>query len=223
MESSERYQLLMSEDGSHTVRLGDHGATFHSTKGAITESNHIFIGYGLTPVLESVKGPVTILEVGFGTGLNALLTLLESGERAVTYHAIEPNPLPLDIVEQLNYHQFLGHAAFGVLDKMHRIGPGVHEITDSFRLGIIASTLLEARLETEYDLVYFDPFDPNVQADLWTIPMFRKLHTAMKPGAILVTYSAKGQVRRDLQQVGFNVERLPGPPGKIHVTRATKV
>jgi tRNA U34 5-methylaminomethyl-2-thiouridine-forming methyltransferase MnmC len=216
-------RLVITGDGSHSVAVGDDRVTFHSMHGAITESKHIFIGYGLEPALKLSPGVIRILEVGFGTGLNALLTLLESPHHRVYYDAIEPNPLPRALAQALNYPEFLGKPSGDFFKRLHEAPlNSVHSIGPMFQFRIRASTLDDLNLESQYDLVYFDPFDPEYQPELWSHASFGKLISSMTAGGILVTYSAKGQVRRTMQDVGFRTERLPGPPGKRHVTRATK-
>lgn len=216
-------ELMLTRDGSHTVRLRDEGVTFHSLHGAITESMHLFIGYGFKPIRASGHHPVRILEAGFGTGLNALLTLLEAPHSDLLYDAIEPFPISMTMVSQLNYPEILGGRSGDYLNLLHQAAPDNRvAITEHFHLCKLSSTLEETALTGPYDLVYFDPFDPQHQPELWTVEMFTKLFLAMSSGAVLVTYSAKGAVRRAMQSAGFKVERLWGPPGKMHVTRAVK-
>lgn len=223
MDSGSGYRLVVTDDGSHTVRVGENGVTFHSTKGALTESRHIFMGYGLRPVLESIHGPVSILEIGFGTGLNALLTLLEAGDRSITYDAIEPHPLPESVLGELRYADHLTPPVQEAFEMIHRSPWDKWTVVgNGFRLRKTCSTLDETKLTGPYDLVFFDPFDPEYQPELWTQEVFERLFLAMARGAILVTYSSKGVVRRAMESVGFQVERLQGPPGKRHVTRAVK-
>ena len=218
-------ELVVTGDGSHTLynpRLKEH---YHSTFGAIQESKYIFIGSGLLYFPD--HSDLTVFEVGFGTGLNALLTLLEAEHHSIkiNYTAIEPSPLADTIYMQLNYPYLLG------LQKSLPLFKAIHEapfqktktITPGFSL-----TKIKGKLENyiiaprSVDLVYFDAFSPEVQPELWTEKIFRKLYGAMKPGGILVTYSAKGSVGRALNLAEFNVEKLPGPPGKREITRALK-
>lgn len=178
-------------------------------------------------------GPIRILEIGFGTGLNALLTINESMRSVirVAYDALEAYPLPDEIWQQLNFTEVIGKSqASGLNDPgklfsdLHRLGwDQVTQITPDFSIRKI-----HARLETfvpdqdVYDLIYFDAFDPVAQPGLWTVGIFEKLYRSMAAGGVLVTYSSKGSVKRALKSAGFIVERLTGPPGKRHMVRATK-
>jgi tRNA U34 5-methylaminomethyl-2-thiouridine-forming methyltransferase MnmC len=218
-------KLVVTGDGSHTLlqpRLNEH---YHSTFGAIQESRHIFISSGLGRFQDNSE--VAILEVGFGTGLNALLTILEADQRnlKVDYTAIEPQPIDAPVFLQLNYPYKLGlQASLGPFKAIHE-APFLKKtgITKGFSLVKMKGKLEIIKFSpTAFDLVYFDAFSPEVQPELWTDKIFRKLFNALKPGGILVTYSAKGSVTRALKLAGFRIEKLPGPPGKREITRALK-
>jgi tRNA U34 5-methylaminomethyl-2-thiouridine-forming methyltransferase MnmC len=218
-------KLFVTGDGSHTLfvpRLKEH---YHSTFGAIRESKHIFIDSGLLYFPDHSE--LNIFEVGFGTGLNTLLTILEAERHTikVNYLTIEPEPLGEAIYMQLNYPYILGlQSSLQPFKAIHE-APFVKKtfITPGFSL-----TKMKGKLESNilspgsFDLVYFDAFSPEVQPELWTEKIFRKLSDGMKSGGILVTYSAKGSVSRALKTAGFKVEKLPGPPGKREFTRAKK-
>ena len=187
---------------------------------------HVFIEAGLSH-LDQATGPVNVLEIGFGTGLNALLTLLEAERlgKNFEYTAIEAFPLERDLWQQLNYPRMLCplHDT-GIYEKLHFAPWGKpEEITNLFRLHKIHIRLEEFSPPVEtFDLVYFDAFSPSTQPELWTKEIFMKLFLSMKPGAILTTYSVKGDVIRALKASGFIVEKIPGPPGKRQITRAVK-
>jgi tRNA U34 5-methylaminomethyl-2-thiouridine-forming methyltransferase MnmC len=220
-----KVELVVTGDGSHTLfqpRIKEH---YHSTFGAIRESKQIFIGSGLHQFPD--QSELTVFEAGFGTGLNALLTSMEAIQHKmkIKYIAIEPSPVDATIYMQLNYPYLLG-----LRDSLH-LFKAIHEapfkkttfITEGFSLIKTTEKLEDTQLTSNtVDLVYFDVFSPEVQPELWTDRIFRKLFMAMKPGGILVTYSAKGSVRRSLKNAGFRVEKLPGPPGKREITRAIK-
>ncbi len=211
--------LIKTDDGSHTLSLPSAGETYHSRFGAIRESRHVFINNGL---LVSEKDPLHILEIGFGTGLNALLTLQETEDtvRRIHYTALERYPVPLEIVSRLNYCNLLNIDCERFL-RMHTLPWGKESsLTDRFSLLKIQDDLLTSHLPGHYDLIYFDAFSAAAQPEMWTPEIFSKIGSAMTQGAILVTYAAKGSVRRALQQTGFRVERLPGPPGKREMIRA---
>lgn len=196
--------------------------TYHSTHGAIQEALHVFIEKGLKEV-EKTKEDFTILEVGFGTGLNALLTSLNSNSK-IQYIGIEAFPIDQSIINQLNYISEIGNKkGADTFDKLHNAEWGVFsEITKTFSLKKVKGEIQHVDLGNEIDLVYYDAFGPNSQGEMWDINIFKKLYASMSQNGVFVTYCAKGQVRRDLQSVGFTVERLEGPPGKREMLRAVK-
>ena len=213
----------MTEDGSTTLFHPGFNEHYHSIHGAVQESRHIFIheGFEMIPAL-----PVSILEAGFGTGLNAYLTFLASALKpgTIRYTAIEQYPLEEQIFRSLNYPEILNSSSAGDFIAMHDAPwNGEIRLSEHFFLHKIKEDLCAVRLpDRAYDLVYFDAFSPAVQPELWTEVIFRKLNRSMKPGAILVTYSVKGSVTRALAAAGFITEKLPGPPGKREMTRALK-
>jgi tRNA U34 5-methylaminomethyl-2-thiouridine-forming methyltransferase MnmC len=216
-------RTVLTEDGSTTLFNSGLKEHYHSIHGAIQESGHIFMREGFDKIQAF---PVSIFEAGFGTGLNAFLTFLASEGKAgsIFYTAIENYPVEEKITLSLNYPELINPAKAEVFRAMHN-APWNKEINLSrhFTLLKIKEDLCKIQLpETAYDLVYFDAFSPAVQPELWTEEIFRKLFTSMKAGAFLVTYSVKGSVTRALTTVGFIVEKLPGPPGKRAMTRATK-
>jgi tRNA U34 5-methylaminomethyl-2-thiouridine-forming methyltransferase MnmC len=222
-------KLIVTSDGSHSVSVEDMNVTYHSVLGAIQESIHVFIKAGLIKVLEqpSVQDNLKILDVGFGTGLNALLTLIaiEDIDVFVDYEAIEPFPLDKDIVEKLNYCEILERPDLQPkFETMHH-STGDEEITIAQNLVFRKSNaeLRNFRTGSLKNLIYFDPFDPKVQPELWTDEIFKKLVSILRPGGILVTYSSKGSVRRAMQAAGFSVEKIPGPLGKREIVRAIKI
>ena len=211
--------LVITEDGSHTLYNDQFGEHYHSTHGAIQESMHVFISSGLR---QHTKKELRILEIGFGTGLNAFLSCIESikGDLSIRYTAIELYPLRLEEVVEINYSNILGYSAeFKILHE----SPWENQIqiTPSFNLHKKKVDLELVNLQESYDLIFFDAFSPEVQPELWTESVFKKLASTSSPGAILTTYSAKGVVRRTLEGVGYMVERIPGPPGKREILRAT--
>jgi tRNA U34 5-methylaminomethyl-2-thiouridine-forming methyltransferase MnmC len=220
-----KVKLVVTGDGSHTLFHPRSGEHYHSTFGAIQESKHIFIGYGLFHFPDHSE--LTILEAGFGTGLNALLTVLEASQHdlKVNYIGIEPYPIDASVFLQLNYPYELGLQVSLPLFRAIHEAPfqKIISINPAFSLTKIKGKLEDTVLSAEsIDLVYFDAFSPEVQPELWTDKIFRKLFNSMKTGGILVTYSAKGSVTRALKLAGFKIEKLPGPPGKREITRASK-
>lgn len=215
-------KITTTNDGSNTIYIAELDEHYHSTHGALQEALHVFIETGLRHVSQS-KSMVRILEIGFGTGFNALLTALNT-EIPVHYTGLEAYPVSNKMVEELNYSAILGSdEAANVMAKVN-IAAWEQDvvISDSFTLKKVENKLGDIQFDSQFDLVYFDAFGPRAQPDMWHPDHFEKILNAMTPGAVLVTYCAKGQVRRDLQAVGFSVERLPGPPGKREMLRATK-
>jgi tRNA U34 5-methylaminomethyl-2-thiouridine-forming methyltransferase MnmC len=218
--------IVTTEDGSNSVfdeSLNEH---FHSVHGALQESNHIFVGTGLSAAAQ-LFDKLNILEVGFGTGLNALLTLAAPiiTNRIVNYTAIEPFPLPEEIVLELNYTINPAYNPYRDLFlKMHKQPPGIPvHLTPLFKFNRLKKKVEELQFEgPEFNLVYFDAFSPQVQPELWTTEIFASIYNCIQTGGLLVTYSCKGSVKRSLKEAGFKVEQLPGPPGKREITRAGK-
>lgn len=215
-------KLFITGDGSHSLFNEKMNETYHSRHGAVRESQHVFIEQGFHNLIEKQKLPVvSILEVGFGTGLNALLTAHEAiqKKRMVQYTSLETFPVPSEIWEQLNYpdpeHVFSNlHQA-----EWHRWV----EIHSHFQLLKLETSLQTVELNPQvFDLIYFDAFAPGKQPELWELPILYKVTNTLKPGGVFVTYCAKGQLKRDLKAVGLQVESLPGPPGKREMVRATR-
>lgn len=215
---------ILTGDGSHTFELTPGGETYHSRHGALAESQYVFIEMGLRPFLKD-QAVIRILEVGFGTGLNALLTFEAAAKNKVivSYSALEPFPFEVDELKGLNYVPENSPLEQLFLRFHRAIDEQPTSIAPSFTFTRHRSTLegLEA-LPASFDLVYYDAFGPNTQPELWTLACFEKVFRLLTVGGCMVTYCAKGQVRRDLQAVGFLVEQLPGPPGKREMLRATK-
>ncbi len=217
--------VFESRDGSTTVLSEEFGVTYHSKYGAIQESRHVFIKEGLHAKCIGQK-ELSILEVGFGTGLNALLTCLEAEKLSlkINYTAIEPNPVPDEIIKQLNFCEKLkvenGHC---VLHKLHGADWEKTTILNSqFSFAKYKQGIESVALNSFFDIIYYDAFAPNAQPELWGQDLMQKMYEALLPGGILVTYCAKGIFKRTLNSVGFKVETLKGPPGKREMIRAIK-
>ncbi len=228
MEKAQNSPVLkISGDGSHTLYRPDLDEHYHSTFGALAESMHIFIRAGLIPLLTKLP-QINILEIGFGTGLNALLTLITSSEyhKKIDYSALELYPLTEDIWSKLNYADFIDKPGINrILNALHTAEWGrTLSLTSEFSLCKIKEDLLNWKAENScFDLVFFDAFAPDKQPELWTWDVFRRLSDCMHEGSIIVTYSTKGNVKRNLKQAGFSIEKLPGPAGKREILRATKI
>ncbi|MCJ7468081.1 MAG: tRNA (5-methylaminomethyl-2-thiouridine)(34)-methyltransferase MnmD [Maribacter sp.] len=219
-----RREIITTADGSKTIHLKDWDEQYHSKHGAIQEAYHVFIKNGLA-LFENRH--LAILEIGFGTGLNALITLLEAPKYKldIEYLAIERYPVTLEELAQLNYISILRAEEVSTdFERMHSSPWNLDiAITERFKLKKQLIEFQDLRYVESHDLVYFDAFGARVQPELWTEEMFARMYTALRVNGVLVTYAAKGSVRRAMQTVGFRVERLPGPPGKREMLRAIKI
>jgi len=215
-------EIVTTEDGSHSIYVQALDEHYHSVHGAFTESQHVFIEAGLKQLKNS---HIRILEMGFGTGLNALLTFVEANKSNISiyYTGIEKYPLERTITDSLNYESIIDPAWKGMFKLIHDsqwqqevlIKPG-------FILKKVQCDMHEMGEVDEFDLVYFDAFAPEKQPELWTEDLFNHIFLSMRSNSILTTYSSKGTVRRNLEAAGFRVEKIPGPPGKREMTRAYK-
>ncbi len=210
-------QLLITADGSNTIAIPEMHVTYRSTYGAVQESTHVFIEAGLKQTMHQ-HNSIRIFEMGFGTGLNTLLSCEYAlqQQQKINYCSIELFPLSLNEVLQLNYNSEL-------LEQIHTCKwDEAIVLNEYFTLHKINQSLLDYSTNDVFDLIYFDAFDPNTQPELWTYSIFKKLFNMLDNNGILVTYSSKGDVRRALLQAGFNVDKLAGPPGKREMIRARK-
>lgn len=210
-------------DGSSTLYSEKYGETYHSRHGAIQESMHVFIEMGLR-ALPPDKKEISILEMGLGTGLNALLTAVHQEDRIINYVGIEAEPISEETANGLNYTEALAESET-ILNQIHALPWNEsHTLQTDFQLFKFKGKLeeFEPGSEQKFDLIYFDAFAPGTQPELWTEAVFEKLFAYCNPGAMLTTYCAKGAVRRAMIAAGFEVERLPGPPGKREMLRATR-
>ncbi|MFH6602034.1 tRNA (5-methylaminomethyl-2-thiouridine)(34)-methyltransferase MnmD [Maribacter algicola] len=216
-------KIITTADGSHTIHLSEWDEHYHSKHGAIQEAYHVFIKNGLSLFKNR---EISILEIGFGTGLNAFITCLEAPkiELKVRYTGVEKYPVTPDEVKVLNYLDELKAGRFK--ERFQSMHDSAWEkdvsICDTFQLHKIQKDFSDLDFDDTFDLIYFDAFGARVQPELWTETIFARMFKALKNNGVLVTYAAKGSVRRAMQQVGFNVERLPGPPGKREMLRAVK-
>ena len=212
----------LTADGSSTLLSKLYGAHYHSLRGAITESMHIFIETGLMHVNANT---INILEVGFGTGLNAALTAQKAFEQQkhVNYCSIELHPLIVKEYKLLNYAQHLPTGAAQAWTKICNAPWDKQvDISSNFNVLKVHADFTKWEPTSCFNLIYFDAFAPDDQPEMWSREQFQKLFNALLPEGILVTYSAKGIVKRALKDVGFTIERLEGPPGKRHILRAVK-
>lgn len=225
MNIVKRHEVITTADGSRTLYLVDLDEQYHSVNGAITESKHVFLKNGLEFL--SSKSRIRILEIGFGTGLNALLTAQFAIERNIdiSYYAIEKYPLDSETLAQLNYDKLIGKDVEVLFHAIHTIKwEKMVEISPLFRLLKFEADFLSFifSCNSKVDLIYFDAFGPDKQPEMWSQSVFSRLYELLAPGGAIVTYSAKGEVRRRMAIAGFTVERLPGPPGKREMLRGIK-
>lgn len=217
--------LVMTQDGSYTLYSKDHRVTYHSKYGAIQESNHVFVDSGLLPVIRKQEN-ISILELGFGTGLNVLLTwknIINLGAIHIDYHSFDVFPLPEDLLNACVYEDRLKIPEAISNNILKSDWDEKIKVDSRFTLTKHNKDILKETLPRNYfDIVYFDAFSPESQPELWSVSLFEEIHKSMKNEAILVTYCAKGEVKRILKKIGFTLESLPGPPGKREMTRATK-
>lgn len=217
--------IIQSNDNSHTLYRSDIDEHYHSIHGAIQESEHVFIKAGIVDFLNTnPKMNLKILEIGFGTGLNVLLTLnltKKSENLKIEYTTLEPYPIAKEIIEKLNYPQ--SDLERKIFNQIHRSSWSKrNKIIDTFILKKEKVKLQNFNSHEFFDIIFYDAFGPKAQKEMWDISRFKKLYDLIYPNGKLVTYCAKGQVRRDLQKVGFKVERLKGPKGKREMIRATR-
>lgn len=221
-------EIIVTADGSTTIHIPEWNEQYHSKHGAIQEAYHVFIKHGLDYFFNTVhsSSPTAILEIGFGTGLNAFITLLEAekAKQHIDYVGIEAYPVAPDEIEKLNYAQALHTPnSASLFKKIHKVSwEDSHNITPRFSLTKRKQFFADINDTEAYNMIYFDAFGARVQPELWTEAIFKRMYKALKPNGILVTYSAKGSVRRAMQSVGLTVEKLPGPPGKREMLRAIK-
>ncbi len=216
-------EIKITSDGSHTIFVPELNEHYHSVHGAVQESTFIFINNGF----EVCKAdPLNIFEVGFGTGLNALLTAIKSmaGEREVNYTSIEKFPVDENIISSLNHHLFAGEEGKVIYNLIHASPWNINvNICKNFNLKKIKGDFIVEPPSGRFDLIYFDAFGPDKQPEMWTREMFAGIAAVTNKNGILVTYSAKGEVKRNLKACGFDVTLLPGPPGKRQMIRAVKI
>lgn len=215
-------RLIVTEDGSHSLYSSLFHQQYHSLQGALTESVHIYIELGLRPILENATASVSVFEMGLGTGLNALLAwqLADQLKKKVHYTSVEAFPVSAGEASLLNYEALINRE--GLL-HLHTIAWGQdHAVSPYFTFRKEETLVQNFSTTRKFDVIFYDAFDPRAQPELWTEEIFTKLADYSSPGAVLVTYSSKGIVKRALAAAGFSVQRHPGPGRKTHVLKALK-
>jgi tRNA U34 5-methylaminomethyl-2-thiouridine-forming methyltransferase MnmC len=216
-------EVIQTADGSSTIYIPEMDENYHSSHGAIQEAEHVFILHGLRKMEELGHQSISIFEMGFGTGLNAFLTKIRATV-PIHYSSIEAFPVTLKEIAALNYVEQVGQEFKDEFSSIHSASWNkLVELDAVFSLCKIHAKIEEFSLEEAmYDLIYFDAFGPRAQAEMWEIEILQKMVDGLKVGGALVTYCANGQFKRDLMSLGFEIEALPGPPGKREMTRAWK-
>jgi len=216
-------EIIKTLDGSTTIHLKEWDECYHSKHGAIQEAKHVFIKNGLSLFEDKT---VNILEIGFGTGLNAFITFLEADQKkqTINYTGVEAYPVNTEEVLSMNYVSELKADQFDIIfQKMHGCEWNLNtEISCNFSLTKRKQFFDEIDDFEIFDLIYFDAFGYRVQPELWSTEIFQKMYNSLKPNGVLVTYAARGVVKRSMIEVGFTVEKLAGPPGKREMFRAVK-
>jgi tRNA U34 5-methylaminomethyl-2-thiouridine-forming methyltransferase MnmC len=215
-------KIIQTNDNSNTLYSNKFKEHYHSTHGAINESNHIFIQSGL---LYSNLKAINIFEVGFGTGLNAFLSYVEAEKYGIkiNYCSIEKFPIDIETAQELNYAKMISSSHQDIFMKLHNSDWNEEiEIDKSFTFKKIYADFNDYHFIEKYDIIYFDAFSPETQPELWSKEVFDKIYSSLNPKGILTTYSSKGIVKNNLRDAGFTVKRLKGPIGKRHILRATK-
>ena len=213
-------KVFLTGDGSHSIRVPELNVSYHSRHGAISESDHIFIRSGLNLLLS--QDNISVFEMGFGTGLNALLTFMAGEFRNIYYETVEQYPVDIKTALTLNYTEVLNRPA------LHPVFIKMHEDTWNEPLNISSNFILHKRIGNIidmsvtgfFDIIYFDAFDPSTQPELWTVAVFKKLFAVLRPGGMLLTYCSKSVVRKAMQEAGFIVQKIEGPHGKREIVRA---
>lgn len=221
--TSLKKEIILTRDGSSSIFLPELNETYHSTFGAIQEAKHVFIKNGLSLLNDK---SVSILEIGFGTGLNAFITFLEAkkSNQTINYVGVEAFPVELEIIENLNYVSELEANEYQtVFNEMHQSAWEVeNKITTNFNLTKRKQKFEDISDLDKYNLIYFDAFGFDVQPELWSEDIFQKMHNALLPEGILVTYACRTIIKNAMKNAGFTVKKLQGAPGKREMLFATK-
>ena len=216
-------EIIITDDGSTTIRIPEWDENYHSTHGAIQEAKHVFIKNGLD--LFQSQDSISILEIGFGTGLNAFITFLETiNKEKVNYVGVEAYPISQEEIAQMNYVSELDSEMYQeIFDKMHSCDWEKQEtISENFHLTKRKQFFQDIEDKNQFDLIYFDAFGFPLQPELWSEAIFKKMFDALLPKGTLVTYACRSSIKNAMLSVGFSIEKLPGAPGKREMLRATK-
>ncbi|OEK02109.1 methyltransferase [Roseivirga sp. 4D4] len=219
-------RIIKTEDGSQSLYNEKLNETYHSTHGALTESQYVFIEQGLDLLVERGEKEVRILEVGFGTGLNALLVqeyALRNPDLKIHFSTLEPFPLSPDLISELKYDELIDHITREDFERLHACAWETSlPLLENFTFTKYKCPLAEFKAEFRFDIVFYDAFAPSKQPEMWEKALLSKVYSLLNDSGVFVTYCARGQLKRDLADLGLTVETLPGPPGKKEMVRAIK-
>ena len=216
-------KIITTADGSTSIYIEDWQETYHSKHGAVQEAIHVFIKNGLTIIPSS---NIAVLEIGFGTGLNALISCLEADKtlKKIHYYGVDAYPVSVEEIAQMNYPTTLNTTdAEDQFNLMHQCNWNEEtEITPNFYLTKCKLRFEEIDYQNKFDIIYFDAFGYRVQPELWSLDIFKKMYLSLKKNGVLVTYAARSIIKKNMIEAGFTVEKMAGPPGKREMMRATK-
>jgi len=216
-------EIILTNDGSTTIHISDLNECYHSRFGAIQEAKHVFIKNGLDLFRDVLE--LAILEIGFGTGLNAFITYLETiGSQKINYHGVEAYPISTQEMESLNYVSSLNAVDYSAVFKTMHLSKWeeIIPIAPHFSLIKRKQFIQDISDQNQFNLIYFDAFGFTVQPELWTENIFKSMYEALKPEGVLVTYACRTPIKRAMLSAGFKIEKLAGPPGKREMLRGTK-
>lgn len=217
-------EIIITKDGSTTIHIPDWNENYHSTHGAIQEAKHVFIQNGLD--LFHNQNSISILEIGFGTGLNAFITFLETlTKEKVNYVGVEAYPISIEEVKQLNYVSELQSVQYkDIFERMHSSNWEIPQaLSSKFTFTKRKQFFQDIEDKSKYNLIYFDAFGFSLQPELWSETIFKKMYNALLPNGVLVTYASRSVIKNAMISVGFSIEKLPGAPGKREMLRAKKM
>lgn len=224
MDLSKNRKIITTNDGSHTLLVPALNEQYHSIHGAVKEAEHVFLNMGLDECLRSERDSINVFEVGFGTGLNALLSAqwATSKQKKLAYTSVEKFPVSKMEFQQLNYGDILNGSELYTKITGAKWGDFT-TVSNVFSLRKLKLDLLKDTLPNGFDVVFFDAFAPNKQPELWDTLVFEKIYGIMSENSLMVTYCCQGQAKRNMISAGFEVEKVPGPPGKREMLRARKL
>jgi len=213
-------KIILTKDGSHSIYSSKFKESYHSLNGSISESQHVFIKNGLKTVY---KKNINILEVGFGTGLNALLTIINNEKKKINFHTVEKYPITLESYEKLNFSEKLRIEDNVLIDLHEKSWNKQHKINKYFTFYKHLTSVQKLSINLKFDLIYYDAFSPRKDNEMWSFKTLSKMFNLLKDNGFLVTYCAQGEVKRTLKKIGFKVEILKGPLVKREMIKAIRI